>query len=143
MNNSNPYSPPFNTPPLNQSAMMGNQFPVSASSKNLSMPANQPPLPSGQNNPTPSQKDIPLMNNLAQPKPVIPKPQEHPLASFRPMPSNTVVYSRFPMFLMFLLLIILIGMVIYYCAKRHWNRVGYFYDESGNQEEGTRVVYIR
>jgi hypothetical protein len=137
--NSNPYSPP-----LNKSSMMGNQVPVSASAKNLSMPSYQPPLPLGQDNPIPSKKDIPLMNNLAQPKPVIPKPQEHPLASFRPMPSNTTpTYSRFPMVLMIILLIILIGMVIYYCSKRHWNRVGYFYDESGNQEEGTRVVYIR
>ena len=40
-------------------------------------------------------------------------------------------------------LLIYIGMTIYYCRRRYMNKVGYFYDESGMQDEGTRVVYIR
>ena len=144
-NNNNPYSSQ-----VNKSLTMANQFPATTSAKNSSLQVNNlSPVSLGQNNPNPNpltpRKDVPLMNNLEQPKPIIPKPKEHPLASFRPMPSNTFdnFLSRFPLVLMIILLIILIGMTIYYCRRRYWNTIGYFYDESGIQDEGTRVVYIR
>ena len=148
-NNVNPYSSQ-----VNKSLTTANQFPATTSAKNSSLQVNNlSPVSLGQNNPNPNpnpspltpKKDIPLMNNLEQPKPIIPKPKEHPLASFRPMPSNTFdnYFSKFPMVLMIILLMILIGMTIYYCRRRYMNKVGYFYDESGMQDEGTRVVYIR
>lgn len=92
-----------------------------------------------------SNKNVPIMNNLNQNVNLVNKPPlVHPLASLTPVPSNnTNIYSKFPILLLIILLIIFIVLVIYYCSKRNWNKVGYFYDESGNHEEGTRVVYIR
>ena len=117
---------------------MANDLSPSGSANNSSVAANT-------SSAVGSNKDVPIMNNLNQNVNLVNKPPlVHPLASFTPVPSNTTsIYSKFPILLMIILLIIFIVLVIYYCSKRNWNKVGYFYDESGNHEEGTRVVYIR
>ena len=42
-----------------------------------------------------------------------------------------------------ILTIILIILVIFYCSRKKWNKVGYYNEENENLDESSGVVYIR
>ena len=73
---------------------------------------------------------------------MIPPPFIQNNNQFRPKEKEDDFYTRITLYWIGILAVILVILLIIYCSKKAWSKVGYNYCDDG-QEETSRIVYIR